>query len=169
MRFCLLSLVLAGCATAGGPAVTQARAARDAAGRFLAVTMEQDEAAQSQLRAEAINPSTNLRAIASQTKLDYARRLVLLRDAELKVAIDRERGRDSERLSRDQRRVEALRADTERLRFAWEMQRRSADYARAAMPDRAPSTLQPIRPPPTGANEGPSAGFQDLPQPFPPP
>ena len=129
-------------------AVTAARDARDAASRFLEVASSQDEAAQSQLRAQAINASTDLRAVASQTKREYARRLVLQRDAELQLAKDQ---------------LREARGEIDHERLAWESQRRAADYAKLTLPGAAPPRLEPIAPPATGANEGPSAGFQSLP------
>src|SRR3954470_45242 len=64
--------------------VSTAEAARDEANTFLTVATSQDEAAQSQLRAEPIDASANARAHATQSKRIYAQRLLRLRDSELR-------------------------------------------------------------------------------------
>jgi hypothetical protein len=76
--------------------LTAAQEVRSAALRYLEVSLRQDEAAQSLLRAQAINASTDLRAVASQSKIEYARRLVFLRDAELQLRKDELRLRNGE-------------------------------------------------------------------------
>jgi hypothetical protein len=180
MRWSLPSLLLLGaCATGGSQvaaerveqdtAVTAAREARDEAIRFLEVSGTQDLAAQSQLRAQAINTSTDLRAVASQSKREYARQLVLQRDAELQLARDRVRGASQERLQHDQQKVAVRTAETDHRRLVWDAQRRQAEFAKASMPYAAPEHLTPINPPQGGANEGPSAGFMEVPSHFPPP
>jgi hypothetical protein len=192
MRWSLLSLVvIAGCSTGrthvaheqmpavsaeqqakihdAETAVTAAREARDAAIRFLQVAGEQDQAAQSQLRAKAITPPLDLRAVASQSKREYGRRLVLLRDSELQLAKDQLRvahgdQRAEEKLARDHEKVGWRLSESERQRMIWDSQRRDADYARAEMPNGAPPLLLPQPPVAGGANEGPSQGFMEFPQ-----
>lgn len=183
MRWSLLSLILlAGCATGRSraydeqvaarageaeTAVTQARQARDAALRFLEVATAEDEAAHSQLRAQAQERTLVLRALASQAKREYARALVLLRDAELQVAKDQARRvredspRLQEKLARDLAKVADRTTWTEHQRMMWDSQRRAADYAMLSPPYAAPA--RPVAPLAGGANEGPSGGFQEVP------
>jgi hypothetical protein len=149
--------------------VTAAREARDEAIRFLEVSGTQDIAAQSQLRAQAINNATDLHAAASQSKREYARQLVLQRDAELQLARDQVRGASPDRIQHDQQKVAVRTSETDHRRMIWEAQRRQAEFARASMPFTAPQQLRPINPPNGGANEGPSAGFMEVPTRFPPP
>lgn len=169
--------------------VTNAQVARDAAKDFLAVANAQGEAAQSRLRAEPIDNASDAQAVATRSKREYAERLLRLRDAELKVkrdelavaraglelakaralgvrdgsylhAIDRAQGR----LSADQQLAANRSAEVGRLRLAWDGDRRAAEGARMR------SLEHPVAPPPaamsppaTGANEGPTEGFQHLP------
>jgi hypothetical protein len=172
-------LLLSACATGSSEvaaerveqdtAVTAAREARDEAIRFLLVATTQDEAAQSQLRAQAINTSTGLRAASTQSKREYARQLVLQRDAELQLVRDRVRGASPDRLQHDQEKVAVRTSETDRRRLVWDAQRRQAELAKATQPFTTPERLEVNGPPPGGANEGPSAGFQSFPTQIPPP
>jgi hypothetical protein len=169
--------------------VSLAGEARDLAGTFLTVTQEQAEAAQSALRARPADPAASTQARAADAKRVYAQRLLLQREAELTVkrhelALARDQyertkarmvgeplapfdaavDKQQTALARARQKVASLGTEVVRLRLAWDTDRRSADYASARSlenPTRRP--LTPEMPPAQGVNEGPSAGFHDLP------
>jgi hypothetical protein len=63
---------------------------------------------------------------------------------------------------RDRSRAGLRQRDVDRFRAAWDLRRHAADLASAFTPV-PPAPTPRILPPATGANEGPSEGFQHLP------